>query len=85
MFRVEYLQTVLSSMAAIWVLADPHTRRAIAAAADQIDRILERDPHNAGESRPGGRRILIVLPVGVIFWFGPDGQTVTVIDFWFIN
>jgi hypothetical protein len=84
MFRVDYLASVLNAMALLWLQADPFTRPLITAAADQIDTTLQRDPHNAGESRAGGLRILIVLPLGVLFQIEPDGQTVTVIDIWFI-
>ncbi|MDX1945667.1 MAG: hypothetical protein SFU86_09665 [Pirellulaceae bacterium] len=38
------------------------------AAFDQIENILSIDAHDQGESRTGNRRILLVPPVGVIFF-----------------
>lgn len=82
MFQVDYLGPVLDILAAAWVNADAPTRRKITAAADLIDSQLKRDPHHVGESRSGGRRIIIELPLAAIYRFEPDGRTVTVTDMW---
>jgi plasmid stabilization system protein ParE len=42
-------------------------REAVTTAADQIDKLLRRNPESAGESRDHGRRILIVPPLAVIY------------------
>lgn len=36
-------------------------------AFDEIERIPQKDAEQCGESRPDGRRILIVPPIGVLF------------------
>lgn len=42
-------------------------RGAIAAAADQIDTLLARDPTAQGESRSGNRRLVYRGPLAVLF------------------
>jgi hypothetical protein len=79
MFHVEWLQSALDELAALWVLADSELRRAITAATDDIDRRLSRDPTNEGESRPGRRRIMFVPPLAVAIRIEPDGQRVSVL------
>jgi hypothetical protein len=46
------------------------------------DDILSSDPLGSGESRPGGRRILHVPPLGLIYRLEPDGFTVTILKVW---
>jgi hypothetical protein len=79
MFRVEWLQSALDELATIWMQADAVLRQAITAASHSIEQRLQRDPLNEGESRPGGRRIMFVPPLAVIFRVEADGQTVTVL------
>ena len=57
-------------------------RHAINRAADQIDVELERDPHDCGESRDGGRRVMFVWPLGASFKAGENEQEVRVISVW---
>lgn len=82
MFQVEWLQSALDELAAIWMNADSGLRQAITAAAHQIDLILETDPLGESESRPEGRRVLFVSPLGLTFRIEADGQTVTVLRVW---
>jgi plasmid stabilization system protein ParE len=42
-------------------------RRAVTAAANSIDRMLQTDPQTHGESRSGGRRVLVVPPLAIAF------------------
>ena len=52
-------------------------------AFDEIERRLASDdPDNQGESRPHGRRILIVPPLGVLFRAQPRLKEVYVLDVW---
>jgi len=64
MFRVEWIQSALDELTTIWLQAPAAQRAAITSASHSIDRLLETDPHNAGESRPGGNRVLFVAPLG---------------------
>jgi len=57
-------------------------RNAVTDAANQIDSLLERSPEQQGESRPGGRRILILLPLAVLFRVNEQDKIVAVLKVW---
>jgi hypothetical protein len=65
MYRVEWLQSALDDLAAVWLQADSALRQAITAASNLIDQQLQHDSQNQGESRSDGRRILFAPPLGV--------------------
>jgi hypothetical protein len=67
-------------LATIWLGSTD--RPAITQAANQIDQQLRRDPDDQGESRPDGRRILLVPPLGVLFKVQPLDRVVTVVAVW---
>jgi hypothetical protein len=69
-------------LAKLWTQADSIKRRAITVASHDIDKRLSADPFGTGESRPGGRRILLIAPLGVTFRVETDGQTVSVLRVW---
>jgi hypothetical protein len=54
----------------------------ISVAANEIDRLLERDPLNVGESREGAFRVLFVKPLGVTYEVRPDARQVIVARAW---
>jgi hypothetical protein len=82
MFRVRWEDTALSELAAIWLQADSALRQLITDATNRIDQQLQTDPLTDSESRPGGRRILFVSPLGITFRIEADGQTVSVLRVW---
>jgi hypothetical protein len=82
MFTVEWVVSALNALAALWTAADSAQRRAITAAAHQIDQLLQADALNQGESRPHGRRILFVPPLGVIYRVDAQAATATVLHVW---
>jgi len=67
-------------LARLWTEAT--NRGAVAAAADQIDALLARDPLNEGESRSPPTRILIVLPLAVNFRVREQDRIVQVQAVW---
>ena len=67
MFTVGWVRSALDDLADLWNRADSTDRAAIASAANRIDRNLAVNPSELGESRPKGRRVLIELPLVVIF------------------
>ncbi len=79
MMHVDWLQSALDELTAIWTRADKAGRKAITAASNEIDQRLRRDPWKQGESRSGGRRILFVRLLIVDYRIEPDGRTVTVL------
>jgi len=62
-YSVAWLRTAEQELTAIWL--DAADRAAITQAAHAIDQQLQQDAHFKGESRHGGRRIFIELPLVV--------------------
>ena len=79
MFRVRWEKRALNDLANLWGRADSSLRQAITRASHRIDQLLRKDPHNQGESRTAGRRIMFVPPLAVSFRIEPDGRTVSVL------
>lgn len=67
MFHVVWLQPALNELAAAWIQANSTERQTITAATHTIDQLLKTDPHNQGESRPHGQRIMFLSPLGMTF------------------
>jgi hypothetical protein len=82
MFRVEWLQSALDELAAVWMQADSTLRQQITIASHQIDLRLETDPVGQSESRPEGRRVLFEYSLAVFFRLEQDEETVTVLHIW---
>lgn len=82
MFRVRWKQSALDELTALWMAADSEGRREITAAAHRIDQLLQGDPEDQGESRPGGRRILFVPPLGLLFRVDAALSVVRVLHVW---
>jgi ParE toxin of type II toxin-antitoxin system, parDE len=78
--------TVIWQPSAEKMLADLWTnapdRDAVAASADHIDALLQRDPHGQGESRTGLMRLLIVPPLAVHYLVRDSDRTVLVLKVW---
>jgi hypothetical protein len=64
-YTVLWVPRAEQELADIWTNAAD--RDAVTRAAHEIDQRLQRDAPNQGDSRPAGRRILFVPPLGVIF------------------
>jgi hypothetical protein len=64
-FTVNWLPASESELADLWLNAPG--RDAVSRAAHIIDQLLESNPEEVGESRPEGRRIAFVSPLGVLF------------------
>lgn len=82
MFRVHWVPAALDELTAIWMKADTPLRQAITAATHAIDEQLRMDPIGSSESRPEGRRVLLVAPVGVTFRVDVRRRTVLVVRAW---
>jgi hypothetical protein len=67
MFRVEWFQSALNELAAVWMQAAPSERQAITKASHLIDQELVENPQEKGESRPKGRRIEFFSPLAVTY------------------
>jgi plasmid stabilization system protein ParE len=80
MMQVEWLESALNDVTAIWTRADRRRRQAITAAGHEIDQRLRRNAANEGESRSGRQRILFAEPLTITFQIELDGHTVTVLN-----
>ena len=80
MFSVRWKRSARDRLAEIWMRAND--RSAIASAANKIDTLLRTSPETRGESRDGGRRILIESPLGVVFQVKPQDHIVHVLSVW---
>lgn len=78
--RVRWERIALAGLADAWLAARSPERRRIVAAAAEIDRQLATTADTSGESRPGGRRVMFVPPLGVLFRVTSD--TVSVLRVW---
>jgi len=75
-WTVAYEPSAKDELARRWL--NSSNRQALANAANYVDRILRTDPMAAGESREGGRRVLIAPPLAVYFDVHPDDCLVIV-------
>lgn len=85
MFRVVWLEIALNELAAVWTPADSTQRQAITTATHRVDQRLGNDPHNQGESRPQGQRIMFELPLGLTFEIRPQADEVRVLHVWLVR
>jgi hypothetical protein len=78
--RVIWKPIAEATLAGIWVAAPD--KSLVTAAANEIDARLARSPAAEGESRDEETRVLIVLPLGVLFQVNEDDKTVEVLRVW---
>jgi hypothetical protein len=64
-YTVEWLPTTLNTLADLWNNAPD--RADVAAAADALDAVLERNPLHVGESRGGSTRLVFLPPLAALF------------------
>jgi hypothetical protein len=85
MYRVVWLQGALNHVTTAWLNADPALRRAITAAVHRVDQQLRTDPFGTSESRPEGRRITFVAPLGITFRVQPGSRSVSIVRVWVVK
>jgi hypothetical protein len=78
--QVHWVSEAEEELAAIWLGAGD--RNAVTRAAHEIERTLQVNPQEAGESRAEERRILLEPPLGVTFVVSPWDRTVLVLAVW---
>lgn len=79
-YTVIWVPTAEQELAALWM--DAANREAVTRASHTIDYLLGRDPLGEGEPRPGGGRVLLVPPLGVLYEVSPDDCLVRVLHVW---
>jgi plasmid stabilization system protein ParE len=80
MFAVRWKKVARENLAEIWLQAAD--RNAVTRATHRIDQLLRSNPEQKGESRDGGRRVLLEPPLGVVFRVRTQGQIVEVLRVW---
>ena len=66
MYTVRWKRSALDRLTEIWLNASD--RAAINSAVEEIDRNLQLNPHDAGESRSEHVRIIFSQPIGAFFY-----------------
>jgi hypothetical protein len=77
-YHVRWKRTAKDQLATIWMAATD--RASVTDAAQQIEALLLTDPATRGESRSGDRRILVLLPLAVVFKVNEEEKKVTVLS-----
>jgi len=85
MYRVDWLPDALDDLATAWLDADSVLRRAITAAVRQVDQQLRADPFGTSESRPEGRRVTFVAPLGITFRVEAGSRSVSIVRVWVVK
>ena len=70
--------TAARSLSEIWL--DSSDRLGVTDAADGIDSVLAICPHEQGEERSEGTRILILPPLAIVYEVSDDDRRVTVLS-----
>lgn len=65
MFSVFKPESALGDILSAWNEGDGHTRAAIELAMLGLERQLQENPHEHGESREDGRRVLFLPPLAI--------------------
>lgn len=80
MNRVIWTATAERKLTEVWLSAAD--RGLVADAANSMDRLLQLNPEQLGESRESGRRILLINPLAVKFRVYPEDRVVRVLYAW---
>jgi hypothetical protein len=79
-YTVIWVPSAKAEPAQIWSSASD--RATITAAADEIDRLLKLHPFEASESRDGGKRIILIPPLGALFRVYEADRVIRVASVW---
>jgi hypothetical protein len=84
-YRVQWLQSAMDRLSAIWIDADASLRATITQATHEIDRELRTDPVNLGESRSEKSRIVFAAPLAVLFRVDVGDRVAVVERVWLLR
>jgi hypothetical protein len=79
-YTVAWKPAAERELAAIWNTAPD--RQAVTDAANALDKLLQVDPEDVGESRAAGTRITFAPPLGVRFFVQEQDRKVVVFAVW---
>ena len=78
-YTVAWTRPARNALATLWN-NDASARKAIPNAANRIDRELRNNADRSGVPQPGGRRLLRVPPLAVVFTVNPGDCMATVVQ-----
>ena len=78
-YTLTWKKSALDQLATLWA-ENSDERAEIAAAADQVDRLLRVDPELRGSRRSERRRVMAVPPLLIVFEVRPADRIVTVLS-----
>jgi hypothetical protein len=79
-YRVEWLESAEEELAAVWLRSA--YRRELTLSSATLDRMLEYDAHEIGESREPGIRFINLWPIGINFSADEATRVVKVVHVW---
>ena len=82
MFSIYRSQTALIPLNETWEHADASLREAIVQASRSLDQQLQAAPHEQGESREEGTRILFHAPLAVTYEIDEAKRLVRILRAW---
>lgn len=82
MFSIYRSQSALIPLNQTWENADAVLREQIVQASRRVDQQLQSDPHEQGESREEGTRILFQAPLAVTFEVDEPKKLVRILRAW---
>jgi plasmid stabilization system protein ParE len=81
-YRVVWDPPAERDLTAIWLSS--RMRHAVRESADRIDASLARNPHDCGESRDAGMRMMFEGRLGILFTVHDERREVRVLSVWTI-
>lgn len=79
-YNVRWSRRSLDVLAEIWVDSSSEERAAITQTSAAVDRLLQSNPHEQGESRSADRRVLIALPLILTYSIDEPRRIVRVLN-----
>jgi len=82
MHHIRWFAEAEDSLATLWLNGDSSFRRTLGARVNEMERSLSADPFQESESREGEERILLKLPLAMLFDVDEATAAVWVSDVW---
>jgi hypothetical protein len=82
MYSIYRSQSAVSQLKAAWNEADDALQQTLLAAMYDLDRRLQTNPREQGESRQGTTRILFLAPLAVVFEVDEEKKMVRMVRAW---
>lgn len=84
-YTVVWDSSAVDELATLWAEAPSFVRGQITRAVDDIEAALQRRPEAVGESRQGNVRLVIALPITIVYEVLPEDRQVRVLAIQFVE